>query len=51
MIPSRRLLVELTATALLLTTVIGWGIMRERLADGNAAIALLANNLTTIGDS
>jgi glycerol uptake facilitator-like aquaporin len=34
-------------TALLLTTVIGSGIMGERLAGGNAAIALLANTFAT----
>jgi glycerol uptake facilitator-like aquaporin len=36
-------------TALLLTIVIGSGIMGERLAAGNAAIALLANALATVG--
>lgn len=36
-------------TALLLTIVIGSGIMGERLAGGNAAIALLANALATVG--
>lgn len=36
-------------TALLLTVVIGSGIMGERLAGGNAAIALLANALATVG--
>lgn len=34
-------------TALLLAAVVGSGIMGERLADGNAAIALLANSLAT----
>lgn len=47
--PSRRLLSEFIATGLLLTTVIGSGIMAERLAGGNDAIALLANTLATIG--
>src|SRR5687768_8392560 len=47
--PSRRLLSEFIATGLLLATVIGSGIMAERLASGNDAIALLANTLATIG--
>ncbi|MET0718169.1 MAG: MIP/aquaporin family protein, partial [Pseudoxanthomonas sp.] len=34
---------------MLLTTVIGSGIMAERLAGGNDAIALLANTLATVG--
>jgi glycerol uptake facilitator-like aquaporin len=34
-------------TALLLATVIGSGIMGEKLANGNAAIALLANSVAT----
>lgn len=38
---------ELLGTAFLLTTVVGSGIMGERLANGNAAIALLANSLAT----
>lgn len=46
---ARKLLVELIATALLLATVIGSGIMAQRLAGGNDAIALLANTLATIG--
>jgi glycerol uptake facilitator-like aquaporin len=44
-----RLLAEALGTALLLAIVIGSGIMAERLADGNAAIALLANTAATIG--
>lgn len=36
-------------TALLLTVVIGSGVMGERLSGGNAAIALLANALATVG--
>jgi glycerol uptake facilitator-like aquaporin len=35
------------STALLLATVVGSGIMGERLAGGNVAIALLANSLAT----
>lgn len=46
---TRWLLSEFIATALLLTTVIGSGIMAERLAGGNDAIALLANTLATVG--
>jgi glycerol uptake facilitator-like aquaporin len=46
---TRALFAELLGTALLLTTVIGSGIMAERLADGNDAIALLANTLATVG--
>jgi glycerol uptake facilitator-like aquaporin len=38
---------ETVGTALLLATVIGSGIMGERLAGGNAAVALLANTLAT----
>lgn len=44
---SRRLVSEGLGTAFLLATVIGSGIMGERLADGNTAIALLANTLAT----
>jgi glycerol uptake facilitator-like aquaporin len=43
----RRSVAEAVGTALLLATVIGSGIMGERLADGNVAIALLANTLAT----
>ena len=45
----RKLGGEALGTALLLATVIGSGIMAERLAGGNAAIALLANTLATVG--
>jgi glycerol uptake facilitator-like aquaporin len=38
---------EAVGTALLLAAVVGSGIMGERLADGNVAIALLANTLAT----
>lgn len=44
---TQRLLAEFTGTALLLTTVVGSGIMGERLAGGNVAIALLANSVAT----
>ena len=40
---------EVLGTALLLAVVIGSGIMAERLAGGNVAIALIANTLATIG--
>jgi glycerol uptake facilitator-like aquaporin len=43
----QRLLAEALGTAMLLATVIGSGIMGERLAGGNVAIALLANTLAT----
>lgn len=43
-----RLLAEGLGTALLLATVIGSGIMAERLAGGNVAIALLGNTLATV---
>jgi glycerol uptake facilitator-like aquaporin len=43
------LLAETLGTALLLATVIGSGVMGERLAGGNTAIALLANTLATVG--
>ena len=45
----RRLFAEGLGTALLLAIVIGSGIMAERLAGGNVAIALLANTLATVG--
>lgn len=44
---TRRLAAEALGTALLLAVVIGSGIMGERLAGGNAAIALLGNTLAT----
>ena len=43
----RRLVAETLGTALLLATVVGSGIMGERLAGGNVAIALLGNTLAT----
>lgn len=46
---TRPLFSEFVATALLLTTVIGSGIMAERLAGGNDAVALLANTFATVG--
>ena len=44
---TRRLAAEALGTAFLLMAVVGSGIMGERLAGGNAAIALLANTLAT----
>jgi len=44
---SRELAAEALGTAFLLAAVVGSGIMGERLADGNVAIALLANTLAT----
>ena len=49
MTTTRRIASEFLGTALLLATVIGSGIMAERLAGGNAAVALLANTLATVG--
>lgn len=46
---SRRVVAEALGTALLLATVVGSGIMAERLAGGNTAIALLANTIATGG--
>lgn len=42
-----RLAAEFIGTAVLLATVVGSGIMGERLSGGNAAIALLANAIAT----
>ena len=44
---TRRAVAEGIGTALLLATVIGSGIMGEKLAGGNVAIALLANTVAT----
>ncbi len=44
---SRRLAAEGLGTALLLATVVGSGIMAERLSGGNNALALLCNTLPT----
>ncbi len=46
---ARRAVAEALGTALLLAAVVGSGIMGERLAGGNIAIALLANTLGRIG--
>ena len=44
---SRRIVAEFTGTLLLLAAVVGSGIMGERLAAGNVALALLANTFAT----
>jgi len=43
----RRLLAEGLGTAILIATVVGSGIMAERLAGGNQAVALLGNTIPT----
>ncbi|MDG1282019.1 MAG: aquaporin family protein [Pseudorhodobacter sp.] len=43
----RRLMAEWLGTFSLLATVVGSGIMAERLADGNVAVALLGNTIPT----
>ena len=43
----RRLAAEAVGTAFLLAAVVGSGIMGERLAGGNVAVALLANTMAT----
>jgi glycerol uptake facilitator-like aquaporin len=43
----RRLSAEFLGTLLLVATVVGSGIMAERLAGGNVALALLANTIAT----
>jgi glycerol uptake facilitator-like aquaporin len=42
-----RLVAEFVGTAFLVAAVVGSGIMGERLAGGNTAIALLANTIAT----
>ena len=46
---SRQLVAEFVGTALLLAAIVGSGIMGERLANGNIAVALLANTVATGG--
>ena len=43
----RRMVAEGIGTALLLAVIVGSGIMGERLAAGNVAVALLANTIAT----
>lgn len=45
--PPQKYAAEFVGTAFLLATVVGSGIMAERLADGNLAIALLGNAIPT----
>jgi glycerol uptake facilitator-like aquaporin len=44
---ARQLAAEFIGTGLLVATVVGSGIMAERLAGGNAAVALLGNTIPT----
>jgi glycerol uptake facilitator-like aquaporin len=44
---ARRAVAECLGTAFLVTAVVGSGIMAQRLADGNGALALLCNTLPT----
>lgn len=44
---SRRLISEFLGSLFLLAAIVGSGIMAQRLADGNVALALLANSLAT----
>lgn len=44
---ARRMVAEGLGTAMLLAAVVGSGIMAERLAGGNVAVALLANTIAT----
>ena len=46
---SRRVVAEALGTAFLVGTVVGSGIMAERLAGGNVAVALLGNTIATAG--
>ena len=43
----RRLAAEFLGTAILLSTVVGSGIMGEALSEGNNAISLLGNTIAT----
>lgn len=47
----KRLVAEALGTAFLLATVVGSGIMAERLCGGNVGLALLCNALATGGGS
>lgn len=44
---NRKLIAEFFGTGLLLATVVGSGIMGDKLSGGNVAVALLANSLAT----
>ena len=45
--PGRRIFAEFLGTAFLLATIVGSGVMAEKLAGGNGALALLGNTLPT----
>ena len=45
--PARPVIAEALGTAFLLAAVVGSGIMAQKLADGNGALALLCNMLPT----
>lgn len=45
--PATKLVAEALGSAFLLATVVGSGIMADRLADGNVALALLGNTIAT----
>ena len=47
MVLGRRVIAEALGTGLLVCTVVGSGIMAERLAGGNQAVALLGNTIPT----
>ncbi len=47
MMLSRSVVAEVIGTAMLLAIVVGSGIMGEKLAQGNLAVALLANAIAT----
>ena len=44
---ARRAVAEALGTMMLLAAIVGSGIMAERLAGGNVAVALLANTIAT----
>src|SRR5712692_9437314 len=44
---ARRVVAEFFGTAFLVAAVIGSGVMGDRLANGNVALALLANSIAT----
>jgi len=44
----QKILSEWLGTTLLLSIVVGSGVMAERLAQGNTAVALLGNALATV---
>ena len=45
---ARKVLAEFIGAVLLTACVVGSGVMGERLSDGNAAVALIANTLATV---